>query len=230
MKKLLIAGNIIFAAIICFQACNPNHEKEILKNMHCSDYSKESFDGISYATADTMYKLYQQNQYKKIGLVNTSAVDKNEKDSKCIWFSLETLKKFIYKIEDTLGKQNLNPDVEIGVRIYYATYMDSVAMKNGKYQTTKLPSNYQFHHTVFMMPTFTKKTGTQLIHYDFNPATPLGKGGYPLTLDSARKMYGDKGDFWTTPGLILGLTDEIYMQNHGELGPPPPIVQGSDFK
>lgn len=229
MKKLLIAGNVFFALIIYIQSCNSAHGNEILTTMHCSDYSKENFNGISFETADTMFKLYQKNQYKRIGIVSMSPVDNNARDSKSVWFSLETLKKFIYKIEDTLARQNINPKVEIGIRIYFAAYLDSNAMKYGKYQANRLPANYQFHHTVFMMPTFTKKYGNRILHYDFNPSYPLAEGGLPIPLTTIKATV-DKIPFWANPGLILGLTDEMYIQNHGELGPPPPIVEGAIFQ
>lgn len=189
----------------------------------CKDYSQEPLDGISYETAKDMFINYKTH-YDKIGYLDNKEII----DAQSVWFDLETLKKFFYKIEDTLLKQNVTvPDLKLGIRIYYAAYPKKEDMAADP-ALSGLPPEYELHHTVFMVPTFTDKKDPQ-IKYDFNPWYPdLDTQNQPTAVpDILRRREDDPA---LTTGFILSIGSSLYMQNHGQVGPPPQVaVPGTTF-
>lgn len=156
MKKLLIAIILVFAVIIFIQ--------------FCTEKGGESEEGIGYGcTSETEGQTYAHfrdavRRYKfersdlaeawSRGNVETSlAVTPPEglRDSRAIWFSMDSLKKFICTIEK-YSKEIGIPSDSLGIRIYYGIYSDT--------------DYFSRMHTVFMVPTFTMGTGSQV---DFDP-------------------------------------------------------------
>jgi hypothetical protein len=219
MKKLLLATNLLFMAIIYFQSCIPTKQVIVSpegsrKNWVCLNYADSTFSGITYGTAYKMFETYGGNQFARI----TNNLNPNTDDSKFVWFSLDVIKKFIYKIEDTLHAKGADPSTRLGIRFYFAAYPDSNQMKTIK-DLNQLPSSYGKRHTLFMVPTYDIASATGTIHQDFNAFEPLSTAKKPspsMLLDSRTVK-----SVFTLKMAGLGVTNDIYIQNHGEIGPPP---------
>lgn len=227
MKKLLITSNLLFIAIVYFQNCTipkmlVGAQPGSNKNWHCINYNDSVFSGIPLSVSSALYNKYGTTQYMNITSGNNALVE----DSRCVWFSLDIIKKFIYKVEDTLFRKGFNPNTRLGIRFYFATYPDSATMRANPY-LDGLPSSYANHHTLFMVPTFDSLTNGTRIHYDFNAFNGLNGNNLPF----ANKILQQKDvlGFWSNSSASLTVSDDIYMQNHGEVGPPPSPVPGSTF-
>jgi len=122
-------------------------------------------------------------------------------DSRCVWFDMDTLKKFIHTVELYSCNSSI-PDLKLGIRIYYAEY-PGTAEALQRYNITR--SDYTNLHTVLMVPTF-HRSG---IDIDFNPFM-VEKYRIPVPLDSPGGVGPDP--------LILS---PMIAQNHGGLAPPP---------
>ena len=227
MKKILLFTNLILISTIYFQNCVM--PKQVIgplegtnKNWHCMNYNDSVYHGIPFSISETLFNQYSSTQYAKITAGPAGLVD----DSRSVWFSLDVLKKFIYKIEDTLYRKNCDPNTRLGMRFYFATYPDAARMLESDYLKA-LPASYANHHTLFMVPTFDSSVSGNIFHYDFNAFKDINAAG-KLTPAILRRQK-ESSDWSTTPTLILGVTSETYMQNHGEVGPPPSPVEGATF-
>jgi hypothetical protein len=142
-------------------------------------------------------------------------------DARSIWFSLETLKKFMAKIESSLRTENGESELNLGVRIYYAKYpvMPDPRLK-------RLAANVAYRHTVFMVPTYMDTDTKKDIDFNFyhvgNKRKPTP---YFRLLDSIPEMqpailgsFNIRDLMLRTEGLAL-MIDGI--QNQGGLAPPP---------
>lgn len=79
-------------------------------------------------------------------------------DAHSIWFSLETLKSFIARIEEEAQKIDSSvSENDLGIRFYYAAYPEV--------PLDPIPENFSKKHTLVMIPT--KKLDG--LHHDFNP-------------------------------------------------------------
>jgi hypothetical protein len=227
MKKFLIAGNILFASIIYFQNCTP--AKMIIgaqpgskKNWHCINYHDSIFNGIPLTVADLMYNIYGTKQYNTL----TGNALPNSSDSRSVWFSLDVLKKFFYKVEDTLHNQGKNQAMRLGIRFYFGTYPEGKSFSSNPY-FNQLPANYAGKHTLFLVPTFDEIVNNITVHKEFNAFRQSGELNMllpmqPILLDTSTTVS-------TTPVSIFTITNDIYMQNHGEVGPPPAPIAGTTF-
>ncbi len=155
-----------------------------------------------------MTKAYQADKGKSIIESTTT------EDALSVWFSLQTLKHYIWKIEDALKKQGCNlEEMDLGLHIYYAKYPDSLAMLE-----RNLPVEYALRHTSFLTATY--KDGKSNV--DFDPwhigddkckPTPLSKLLEPYRTggQGQQKMMMKKGDGNDDPSVL----------NQGTLSPPP---------
>jgi hypothetical protein len=232
MKKILIALNVMFASVIYFQNCTP--QKMIVgaiqgsnKNWHCVNYNDSTYNGIPLSVSRIVYDKYTNIQYSKI-LATAPSLTTMTEDSRCVWFSLDVIKKFIYKVEDTLYRKGFNKNTRLGLRMYFATYPDTTGMQNNQY-LDGLPLEYANHHTLFIVPTFdsTSAGASKPVHYDFNAFKGVSTNSTPFINTSP--LQKSIPSFWNEPFACLLITDDIYMQNHGEVGPPPSPVPGAIF-
>lgn len=214
-QKISISFNIaLLAAVLYLLAAKDEKPMIVEESPICKDYSKEPLNGISFGTAQNMFTNYKSH-YDKIG-----HLDNGEIDAQSVWFDLETLKKYFYKIEDTLLKQRVSvAGLKLGIRIYYAAYPDKVSMANDP-SLKDLPSNYEYHHTVFMVPTFNDATDAAIKH-DFNPWYPDLDAQSQLPTSIPDILKRQKDDPALVSGFILAIDNSLYNQNHGQVGPPP---------
>jgi len=195
-------------------------------NTICTNYSNEEISTLPVPLIHDMVNGYKNNQLQKI----KNGIIKNGDsliDAHSIWFDLETLKKFIYHIEnETIKKDNSKSSKNLGIRIYYTVYPDEVDWPLAEYDnefdnflnhTEK--KRYGKYHTLVMIPTRKKgnlnidfnpldfntyaqglKSPMHLLRYSRNPPEPLINGSPNRT-------------------LAVGGT-ETSAQNHGSLIPP----------
>jgi hypothetical protein len=84
-------------------------------------------------------------------------------DSRCVWFSLDTLKKFLCYIEKYSDSIHIDRD-SLGVRFYYAVISGDTVKEAHKDRVGQ--------HTIFMVPTEQRK-GEPI---DFDPVISFNEG------------------------------------------------------
>jgi hypothetical protein len=211
MKRVLLIINILLIGIILFQACQSTtggtkdsrtSDTTRCKNI-CGDYSGSEWYGrITFDDANRIFRNYRQDDAKHNIWRNDKMSD--EPDTKCVWFPLETIKRYIWTIENGSCSKNC-PD-SLGLRIYFAKYP---SIKDPFWEKPDFSDNkiYADRHTLFIVPTFYDINKDA--HTDFNPfregCPPLGTKpiGVVPKPDGAILMAGD-------------------VQNHGSLIPPRP--------
>lgn len=237
MKTVLVVTNIILAGIILyliFPDKTPPVDREVnCKDRLCKDYSGVTFHGISADLAKKLSENYVKDDGKKfIRKVTSVRTIERMDDATSVWFSLETLKKFIWKIEQSACEHPCDRNPVLGVRIYYAKYPDSVSMVSNTELKVVKPA-FAEHHTLFMVPTFQENND----HIDFDPLYWGENNCKPLPFKD-RFSGVKKDDLYSlrNNSLILsptgikwidsdgdGVPDlmDPALQNHGDLAPPP---------
>lgn len=238
MKKISLTANALFLVIIIFMSCNKTDlspsgnvtEKSSVKNVSnpartnecpgCTDYGQVPLTGINTETALMMsdnYKLLNQPLLE---------INGNITDANSIWFSLETLKNFIWKIEKAVCLQNCPNGINLGVRIYYGRYPEDMTG-----ELASLDPDFAQHHTVFMVPTFQDADNSQ-IHWDFDPWHWGSNRCKPTTMTEWFAI--SPKPFGVDNSLMYSIDEEQYFMtnngtlssalNHGDLIPPYPVV------
>ena len=235
MRKLLITTNMMFIGIIVFMSCNksnlttPNENEtggkvQLSKTSRdcpdCYNYTPIGFEGVNAATASMMSQNYKQLSQPLL------AIDENNPDANCIWFSLESLKNFIWKIEDAVCKKGCTRSVKLGIRAYYGKYPTQMGG-----DLSDIDPAFAQRHTLFLVPTFQDSNDEQ-IHWDFDPWHWGDNGCKPKPMSEwfsiSPKPFGDDNS------LIFSIGEDQYFangdgtltnaMNHGDLIPPyPPI-------
>ena len=177
---------------------------------------------INSLVAETMSADYKADAGKSTVKDSTG---KKQTDALSIWFDLETVKKFIDKIDKSIPKSATRP--LLGIRMYYAKY-PSVYGLTQKTGLQTLSKQVAYRHTLFMVPTYYDKQANLNVDFNFdlvgNPAHPTpyfkllhtGLGEAPpsiLGLSNDQFIYKQKA------ARVKSFEDGI--QNHGGLMPPP---------
>ncbi|MGC4101576.1 hypothetical protein [Ferruginibacter sp.] len=210
MKKILILCNLLLLAVIFFLSCNHDDIKKAdealwekqCKNKLCGDYEAGSWSGkINAVFARQIADNYQKDIAKNF--IWRDGNNTGSEDARSIWFSLETIKKFIWIIESNQCKKNCRDS--LGIRIYYARYPEA---KDPIWKTPGLApeARYAGHHTVFMIPTYWDPRDS--MHHDFDPMSRICRG--PFDTSATAKP--------TT--IFFEFTGDPDGQNHGNLIPP----------
>jgi hypothetical protein len=197
--------------------------------------------GLNKSTATVMAGGYISNCQPKL----SGGIQQPPLDARSVWFSVETLKEFIYNIEKANCNNGCSKKLELGIRIYYAQYpsgsyftnMQGTAIYNdlSNFIVTDNPL-YQKNHTVFMVPTFDNKIGKTnpagVIHIDFDPWHMGNDCNNPLSIAQLDSVPGfnslilapDQPQFGRLKRSPvaggIGLTNNSMIQNHGGLVPP----------
>lgn len=186
----------------------------------CYDHTATGFQGINTETA-----LMMSNNYKNINQPLLE-ISPGNPDANSIWFSLETLKNFIWKIEEASCDMNCPTNLNLGIRIYYARYPVDVTSYN---DLSDLVPEFSEHHTLFMVPTY-QDPGNSQVHWDFDP-WHWGNECYPKSM---RSWFSTSfRPFGAEKSLIFSVGENQYFRNadgtlssalnHGGLIPPYPI-------
>jgi len=192
-------------------------------NSICSNYSNSDKSELPVALIHDMINGYRGNQLQYIQNGRSLI------DSRSIWFDLETLKTFIYHIENTTVTTDKSKSAnDLGIRIYYSRYPDKENFGwdkkeyNGilsRFGNTPETSKYDKLHTLVMVPT--RKEGK--LNVDFNPLDPetYNKSLKSPELIRYSRNYQLPVSSNTYPtALVLGGPTNTNAQNHGSLIPP----------
>ena len=142
----------------------------------CTDYSTvPPLQKLDARMLQNMANNYFEVVRNGVTLTNGNTL---AEDSRSIWFDLDSVKHFIWQIEnDVCNNKNKCaeknavqiPDMKLGLRIYYARYPDTAFARRMNFsQLYGLPETYQFHHTIFMVPTY-EQTQFSIGPVDFDP-------------------------------------------------------------
>lgn len=187
----------------------------------CKDYSTIPLEGMLASTAKELSHNYQTYSQPLLAINGTTP------DASSIWFSLETLKNFIFKIESAVCEKDCSDKLNLGIRIYYAKYPQSMS---GFPDLAGVDPAFNQHHTLFMVPTFQADPNSQE-HWDFDPwhwgtnnckptsmydwfrqnEKPFGEE-YSLIFSANGPQYFSAAGSGITPSAL----------NHGDLIPPYP--------
>ena len=190
-----------------------------------ADYSSESLTTLPVPLIHDMINGYKNNQLKYIqdGITKN---DKSFKDAHSIWFDLETLKKFIYQIEnETIKNDKTKSSKDLGIRIYYATYPEDTLWNSAEYgnefddfQNHPEKKQYGKHHTLVMIPTRKEKGKRGLLNIDFNPSDPDTYTQSLLKLPKYARTSREQLASGARSFAFMSLSTAA--QNHGSLIPP----------
>lgn len=215
MKKILIVTNVLTLSLLFIAWKNKTPESGIPdRPQPCCTYN----DMLGEKLSD--FKLVVK-RYKEFALpainarVNEVWLDRgaetpNFKDTRCIWFSMDSIKQFICTIERYSAKLNLQTS-NLGIRMYYGQYDIS-------------HPHYPDQHTIFMMPTFSlSKTGPAI---DFDPRYNVQKGwGVPPSGPKGIKSFAGGLVIVSPPfgyrfTILSAAPYNPAIRNSGELCPP----------
>ncbi|MBT2161309.1 hypothetical protein [Zobellia barbeyronii] len=162
LTGLLIA--FIFSGITsCGSLRGISNNGEII----CSNYSNDGVSELSVNLVHNMREGYKENQHKVI------ASSLNLQDAIGTRFDLETLKNYIFDIENEAKKNNKNLKTDrLGVTIYFARYPElktwySIYEKDlGGFLGNPDTEGNEKMHTVVMIPYIVTKDSVEV---DFNP-------------------------------------------------------------
>lgn len=172
MKKILIATNLITAALLLFAFTKPDSNK-VVEDTGQGPVTNISL-GVNMNVAKDIVENYRTKTWDSIEFNN-----KKYKDARSVWFSLAKLKNFIAdiesKVKNTPGKNDKKcnvDDFDLGLRIYFGNYPGTETLwKDTKYGTYfddhLLPQKYMGLHTVMLVPTL--YNANDGFHYDFDP-------------------------------------------------------------
>ena len=180
----------------------------------------------NYSTAPPLQNLdvsllQDMTQKYKTDMDKNFNKNHSKSDAQAIWFSLESLKQFIWQIETTVCKNKCGDEaknIDLGLRIYYARYPTTGNTATFR-QLKGVDSTYVDMHTLFMIPTYDNMVDTVVHHIDFDPSKfDAAKCRY-ITLDNAVGTIMAYGGFPNQPARASG-TSSTTAKNHGSLCPP----------
>ena len=183
-------------------------------NSICSNYSNLEISKLPFELVDDMTEGYRLRQ--KAAIDATHSMD----DTKAIWLDLETVKQFIYQIENKAKNDRANPTAsdKLGLRIYYANYPDKSDWSKTGYDNAISPflndairKNYEYMHTIVMIPTI-RRNGVEM---DFDPTNPT-------TYETGIVNTGNITGLSPTGNRSNNQSNSVGAQNHGQMYPPYP--------
>jgi hypothetical protein len=237
MKNVLFVTNVVFLGIILFMSCNKadlaTAPAVIQPCNPCTDHTKTGFTGITANRAKSMF-----NDYRTMNQPLLQIAEGND-DANRIWFSLENLKNFIWKVEQEVCKHPCARPLKLGIRIYYGRYPADMNVPG----LTDLPDEYAQHHTLFMVPTYQDAVNDN-IQWDFDPLHWGNSTCMPTPLVDLFKNISPAGiPFGNQESMFFSIAEKQYcknadgsisqwgIMNHGNMNPPPPPgnIDGSGF-
>jgi hypothetical protein len=232
LMKTSILSKVLIGIILTFLMynCRTNLPNSVSFNdTICTNYPIESASELPVALVHDMVNGYKKNQLHEIEQ-GISKNGRNLTDAHSIWFDLETLKKFVYHIENTTIKTDTTKSSkDLGVRIYYASYpsKDSLGWQKPEYNgvltnfgNTPLTTQYDKLHTLVMIPT--RREGK--LNIDFNPfdidTYKQSLKSPELVKYSRNQQTPSNNNYPTIMSLGGPITNNTTAQNHGSLIPP----------
>lgn len=195
------------------------------KEAICSVYDANDMSMLNVDLVHTMINTYKGQQWK-FSNANNPMGDTNWVDAQSVWFDLESLKKFLYAIENEANQNdNSVTSSQLGVRFYYATYPGEKELRDFPDLVTYLRNNNHFNymnrHTLVAVPTIQDTLGN---NKDFNPVDHNTYQGQMLTLNEYKLWNGSPvhNPHSQTMLSLTGYYDNrsVSSKNHGTLTPP----------
>lgn len=231
---VLIVSNLLTICILiwccccnCHRLCNKWHHSDSTKSGegpttccpgNCYFANCENFPLINVGLASKLVHNYRENHWRTINRnlppfnIDPAIGEDTTVDSRSCWFSLESLKSFIYTIEkNSCLPESCGKKLELGIRFYYGEYpVDTNELK--EYSTSENePINilYSGMHTLLLVPTFYDED--RRIDIDFDPLV------FKKELCNGSSIF----DTVTSVTSMLAAAPNINSRNHGGLMPPP---------
>lgn len=224
----LVIVSLISLCAVTYSCTLMNRINQLEKNGYiCNNYSNEPVNQMDKNEVLGMIRNYYNNQYAAIHSTNNpnnaplvkfpSNNISTNKDGRCVFFDLQTLKRLLYYIEKSAQGFSTSDKNNLGINIYYASYpRDKEMVING--------FNYTNRHTLVMIPAIFD--ASQKMAKDINICGNL-------TTASANPQFITKNFIndntkisicGYAPGLGYKSTspdDNMGSQNHGSITPPP---------
>ena len=230
---LLISLTALITAFITCYFCKKKDIVDVPGGTRSDDICMD-YDSIQppTLTADLVKSMITKYDDTQLNNIQTATVNSVPNDARAIWFDLETLKKFIYHIEHNANKNHAeSKGKKLGVRIYYAAYPKnsemSVFAQSQTDSTFTFNPDYQFKHTLVMVPTISGRSGEE---FDFNPLDVSTYNGF-VNMDPKNKYAFINSNYSIlTIGAgaedvtASGSTPSINVRNHGVLTPPDSVT------
>ena len=196
----------------------------------CGNPYTGTMNWVKLSEAIGMIREYGDNQAHDINMgrnkklrPDPAAVVDSFMDSRYITFPMDTIKKFIWIVENMLdGARPVNDNgdsirtCDLGIKFYYSTY-------EGLQPTDRIKATYKGRHTLLLVPTYLNSSTDT--YTDFLPAFTDATTGKPSRMATlaARESTGD-ATFLDRGGatiLAMAANDRNIGRNHGTLCPPP---------
>ncbi len=213
LKTTIIVMALLFAVYAFFN--NPFTASALPPSSTaiCIDYSKDKPNTLKHSLVAEMVKNYRTNQLVSI---QTATVNPVANDAQCIWFPLDSIKKFIYHIEKGFETQKPGAKANLGLRMYYSAYPDDKLWSDKGYEEIAYLANnpttalYGRKHTLVLIPTLE----IHGVNSDFNPIDPATYTGF----NSATNPFSN-------PSYVpMAMSASVMGKNHGDLQPPYPFT------
>ena len=184
-------------------------------NLHLTNTDEEIISLIVDSCDENVfindYKMVKSliDNYRNFDLkrINLELRDINQGDTQSIWFDLNGIENFCNAIKINSKHSNLYSDEELGIELVNAAYPKaSIYNITSKYfssnELTKVPADYEFRHTLIMLPTMRKSNHL--------PSVLLNeKYIFDLTKNEIQALSKNSNS-----------DEEILAKNHGSLIPP----------
>ena len=173
--------------------------------------------GVSQLPINLITEMVNNYRNNQLASIESSTINSITKDAHSIWFELDTLKKFIYNIEQGVIN-NKRPNSKLGIRMYYAAYPENLSA----YPVLKdllndpLKKQYGKLHTLVMLPTINISGG----NYDFNPIDINSYIGLSKMKNQTIEKSAANKNLQKT--IALTAFSAVQALNHGQLIPPLP--------
>lgn len=238
---IALAAALIFAYLYFTASWRSGNDCETCQS---TDYAT-NFTGLNAILAKDMVRNYRNNhlQHVQNHMTMGDGSQGGNGDARSVWFSMNTIKKFIHSIEKTVC-DTCPGNNTLGIRIYYAEYPNNEDWNTYKNNSVALDEmadmNMYGYHTVMLVPTF-RQGG---IDVDFDPRH-WSNSCQPKPMDAVYNSIVKNDTTFVNPTnttlyVLLGGDDPENtgespngsMQNHGALIPPPynaPASAGAGF-
>jgi hypothetical protein len=224
MKKFLIVTNILTLTVIYFNSCGVTTTTSNNSVMHnnsksiAANYYNTPFNGIDVNLANTMVDNFKNSMGAN-----------GQNGARSVWFNLDTLKKFIWHIEQK-SKSNGFTALQlrkIGLRVYYGIYPTQNTWSTTYRSMQGVNTTFANLHTVFMIPTYFN--GTYNKEFDPTKFVTSIANQAPIPL-SYEKILNDPISN-PTISAFGAINPDVDLQNHGDLIPPMNnnMYRGADF-
>jgi hypothetical protein len=196
----------------------------------CINFDQYEPSQLTVGLVKDMVEKYRGNQLMAI---QGSGAMSSLQDAHSVWFELDTLKKFIYHLEQGMRNNGITSSNNVGLRIYYAAYPAKGLWNSTGYEPLRgflgntVTEQYENRHTVVIVPTL--KMGANNDNTDFNPANPTTYSNDGLKGLFLRTLRTENGNIEAVRRVAFqaltgssesSSSSNINVRNHGQLIPP----------